>query len=111
MEECRQYKEEMGILYEEIKEHQFIHSEQNAEVIKLKFECEHLLESHKTLNARLTGIQGMLMQMKKHLALQIEGQQTMLSEKAVLENKILSFQESLVREVEKFEELHFKQNE
>jgi hypothetical protein len=28
MEECRQYKEEMALLYDEIKWHQAIHSEQ-----------------------------------------------------------------------------------
>lgn len=70
-----------------------------------------MLESHKALNARLAGIQGMLAQMRRHLALQIEGQQAMLSEKAALEDKVLGFQECLIREVEKFEELHFRQNE
>jgi phage terminase small subunit len=38
MEECRQYKEEMALLYDEIKEHGEIHSEQIAEIIKVKFQ-------------------------------------------------------------------------
>lgn len=43
MEECRQYKEEMNLLYDEIKEHGEIHSEQIAEIIKVKFQSENIL--------------------------------------------------------------------
>ena len=35
----------------------------------------------------------------------------MINEKTSLENKVISFQENLIKEVEKFEELHFRQNE
>jgi hypothetical protein len=38
MEECRQYKEEMTLLYDEVKEHTEIHSDHIAEIIKIKFQ-------------------------------------------------------------------------
>jgi hypothetical protein len=56
MEECRQYKEEMALLYDEVQEHGEIHSHQIAEIIKVKFQSENILELYNALRVRLGGL-------------------------------------------------------
>jgi predicted nucleic acid-binding Zn-ribbon protein len=73
MEECRQYKEEMGLLYDEIKEHGEIHSEQIAEIIKVKFQSENILELYNALRARLGNMEGVIVQLKAHLGQVLAG--------------------------------------
>lgn len=56
MAECKQYKQEIATLYDELGEYQQTESDLSNEIIKLKFESDNITQSYTALRTRLANL-------------------------------------------------------